>query len=131
MPTKPQTRRAVRKPGGWWEVFSVVEPGFVPFLGLYLEALGLRLGSRVALPEQESLMSMTTQDRIVEPVQGWPRFEQHRWGEDQELNGMIEDWFDAGDELQHVDTLVHDLKIDEPDRWERAFHWVRSLLVAT
>ena len=121
-------QRAVRRPGGWWEVFSAVESAAFPFLGLYLEVLGLRLGSRVASPKQESLMMDIVQDRIVEPVQGWHRLEQERWGEHHEL---IEDWFDAGHELQHVDTLLHPVEIVEPDRWERTVHWVRSLLVAT
>ena len=67
-------------------------------------------------------------DRVAEPVEGWERFEHEGWGEHNEL---IEDWFDAGDEIQHLDTRVHELDIDEPDRWERALHWVRSLLVAT
>ena len=69
--------------------------------------------------------------RIVEPIGGWEQWrrrQQVSWGEN---TAMVEDWFDAGDELQHLDPLLHDLKIDEPDRWERALHWVRSLLVAT
>jgi len=69
--------------------------------------------------------------RIVEPVGGWDAWRAHAsedWGDD---TAFVQDWFRAGDELQNLDTLVHELNIDEPDRWERALHWVRSLLVAT
>jgi len=97
----------------------------LPFFRLYLEVLGGGVAS-VFHGQEQSMIAVGS--RIVEPVGGWERYvERAGWGENQEL---IEDWFVAGDELQYVDTLVNDVEIDEPDRWERALHWVRSLLVA-
>jgi hypothetical protein len=66
--------------------------------------------------EQEESMR-PGEDRIVRPVP--------RWGAD---SSLIEDWFNAGEELQHSKL---ELPIEEPDRWERALQWMRSLAVAT
>jgi hypothetical protein len=102
----------------------------MPFFQIYLEALGVMgcAGPVSFVATQESEMNMD-QGRIVEPVGGWAAWHDTAdWGDDA---AFVEDWFDAGDELQNLDTLVHDVKIDEPDRWERALHWVRSLLIAT
>ena len=98
----------------------------LPFFYLYLEALGVgcTAGRTVARGDE-----MNIESRIVEPVGGWDAWHAgEEWGDD---TAFVQDWFQAGDELQNLDTLVHDVKIDEPDRWERALHWVRSLLVAT
>jgi hypothetical protein len=72
-------------------------------------------------------MDVRRTDRIVEPVEGWQVYEltKRRWGKDQR---MIEEWFDEGEELQHREL---DVEIDEPDGWERAVTWVRSLAIAT
>jgi hypothetical protein len=94
-----------------------------PFLDLLLEAVGAR-------PAQERdrmpFESPALESRVVEPVEGWESFRKNppRWGDH---NDMIEDWFGAGEELQHSRDEV---EIDEPDRWERALDWVRTLFVA-
>lgn len=103
-------------------------PLSLPFFRLYLEALGVGGGAGPGMAARGEEMNI--ESRIVEPVGGWDAWRSHagEWGDD---TAFVQDWFQAGDELQNLDTLVHDVKIDEPDRWERALHWVRSLLVAT
>ena len=122
-----KSSRVALKPLCWWELLNA-NPRRLPFIGLYLELLGGGFKGQRVRPEEEN--SMYVDNRIVEPVEGWEQYLGSRsagWGDDQ---GLIEDWFDAGDALQFQDTLFNELKIDEPDRWERARDWVRSLLVA-
>ena len=94
------------------------EPEQLPFLAYFaeLETAG----------GEEWDMDLMRSDRIVEPVEGWQVYEltKRRWGNDQR---MIEEWFDEGEELQHRELDVE----DEPDGWERAVTWVRSLAIAT
>lgn len=97
------------------------EPDGLPFLAYFAE-LDDAGGDEERAMRVEDLMKG---DRIVEPVEGWQRFVERSWGEDQR---MIEEWFDEGEELQHRDL---ELEIDELDRWGRALQWVRSLAVAT
>jgi hypothetical protein len=65
--------------------------------------------------------------RIVEPVKGWQPLNFKMWGDDA---FQIEEWFDAGESLE-FDKNDWEVKIEEPDKWERALQWVRSLAVAT
>jgi hypothetical protein len=63
------------------------------------------------------------QNRIVIPIPSWNA--RQAWGEDL---FPIEEWFDEGEALAHSDAEVF---IDEPDRWERAMDWMRSLALAS
>jgi hypothetical protein len=106
MQTTTQSQgRAPIAPIHWWEVLTVADPQKLPFISLYLDALSGGFTGRCAVP--------TAQEDL--------------WGEDSEF---IESWFNAGEELQFVDTFVHDLHIEEPNQWERVMDWVRSVLVA-
>lgn len=51
----------------------------------------------------------------------WDCWNNKRWGEDSQ---MVEEWFAAGETLQYSTS---ELEIDEPDRWERALQWMRSI----
>jgi len=92
------------------------EPEQLPFLAYFAEL--------DTADDREWDMDLMRRDRIVEPVEGWKVYEltKRRWGNDQR---MIEEWFDEGEELQHREL---DVEIDEPDRWERAATWFRSLV---
>lgn len=72
--------------------------------------------SRIIEPlhQVQLVHSIQHQSRIAEPCQPWgPN------------NSFIEDWFDKGEALQYANDF--EVKIDEPDRIERAVQWVRDL----
>lgn len=112
-----QRGRPSRQPIDWREVLRAHDNAALPFRGLCLEAAG------ATVSEERPMMAA---DRIVEPVGGWQAFRAaSRWGEN---SLFVEDWFHAGEALQHATCEV---QIDEPDRWERALLWVRTLLVGS
>jgi hypothetical protein len=94
-----------RAPIHWWEVLTMTDPAKLPFISLYVDALSGGFTGKCAVPAGREAL----------------------WGDDSEF---IENWFSAGEELQFVDTFVHDLHIEEPNQWERVMDWVRSVLVA-
>jgi hypothetical protein len=103
------------------------DAGDLPFLVYFAELID---AAEWDLDSEEMEMAMRAEliarcARVVEPVQGWDRFLEPAWGED---GGMIEEWFDEGEALQNSEV---ELQIEEPDRWERAMSWMRSLAVAT
>jgi hypothetical protein len=107
----------VAQPLHWWRIAARSTSGSLPFLGFFEEG-------RAAWQEDE--MPLELKGRVAVPVEVWPdHFRVGRWGKDTRL---IEDWFDAGEELQNVTT---ELTIEEPDRWAIALQWMRSLAVAT
>lgn len=90
----------------------------LPFSGIYNEAL--TDADLVGLDDE--MMLLMEESRIVEPLQGWKSF-YCDWDDD-----FVEEWFDAGEALQHS-TL--EVEIDEPDCMERALGWLRSLFIAS
>ncbi len=117
-------RTTVLQPLEWWRIArrrasSPAEgrASALPFLRYFQEG---------GAAWEEDEMPGELKDRVAVPIAGWPEAQMvGRWGGDTRL---IEDWFSAGEELQHCTT---ELLIEEPDRWERAFSWMRSLAVAT
>jgi len=110
-------KAVVLRPLCWWEIAARRRAApELPFLGFFREGRSAR---------EEDPMPGELKQRVAIPVEDWERFVSGRWGEDSPL---IEDWFDAGEELQHSNV---ELMIEEPDRWERALQWMRSLAVAT
>ena len=64
--------------------------------------------------------------RVAHPIQPWPPRQKGVWSDGDSF--PVDEWFDAGEGLAFCES---ELLIDEPDRWERAFQWVRSLAIAT
>jgi hypothetical protein len=116
-----------RRPLQWREIVASCDfygaPAELPFRGFFAE-----LFEAPEDPSNDEEKPMRLEhvygwpDRIVEPIQGWNAY--RNWGEDASL---IEEWFDEGEALAESDIEVN---IEEPDRWERALQWIRSLVVA-
>ena len=105
------------QPLEWWRIAARRSRPELPFLGFFEEG-------HAAWEEDE--MPCELKYRVAVPVEEWPQhFMVGRWGKDARL---IEDWFDAGEELQNTTT---ELDIEEPDRWAVALQWMRSLAVST
>jgi hypothetical protein len=101
----------------WWEIAaSAGSAPELPFLGFFIEGRSAR---------EEAEMPGELRQRVAIPVEDWEAFLAARWGDD---GGLIEEWFDAGEELQNSRM---ELTIEEPDRWERTLQWMRTLAVAT
>ncbi len=118
----PSRRRPVSRQSAeslhWWQIMAHRQVSRLPFGAIYDEAL--MNADQVGLDEE--MMLLLRESRIVEPIEGWQSF-YCDWDDD-----FVEDWFDAGEALQHS-TL--EVEIDEPDRMERALGWLRSLFIAS
>jgi hypothetical protein len=90
------------------------------------------LAERAELPVQcyyAELLSPVPGTRRSSCCVAWPVSEpsiseRSPWGENE---GFIEGWFETGEAL--AESAV-ELQIDEPNRWERAVSWVRTLAAA-
>lgn len=105
----------------WWKIMARRAEDELPFRALYSEVLGA--SDRTNLDEEDWMYLM--ESRIVEPIEGWARFNTCGWGDN---TSFVEDWFDEGESLQHSSK---ELEIDEPDRFERALGWFRSLFMVS
>ena len=118
----PSRRRPVSRQSAeslhWWQIMAHGRGSKLPFSAIYNEAL--TDADLVGLDDE--MMLLMEESRIVEPLQGWKSF-YTSWDDD-----FVEDWFDAGEALQHS-TL--EVEIDEPDRMERALGWLRSLFIVS
>ncbi len=113
----------------WWEIVARCRSSELPFEKFYVDALLVETVPQLSEAEDErETMSLadpkTLDDKFLEPVSTWNAEVGAGW-EDESFS--IEQWFDEGEELEFTDI---ELFIEEPDRWERAIGWMRSLVDA-
>jgi len=117
------------EPLRWWESVVRCDATELPFKRFYADALLVEAVPLVTAKRDERVMMNLTEQkaesaRLRDPAAGWGPKMTPDWGEE---GFAIEQWFDEGEELEYSDI---ELFIEEPDRWERAVQWMRSLVDA-
>jgi len=118
-----------RSPQHWWEIVVRSSGSELPFKQFYADA---RLVAAVPQPSHDrgerEAMNLSDpkmmKEEFLEPVSAWKAEAGPLWGDE---SFSIEQWFNEGEELEFSDI---ELLIEEPDRWERAVQWMRSLVDA-
>lgn len=115
-------------PLNWWEIVARSSSSELPFKRFYVDALLVETVPQFSdAQEERETMNLAApkaiDEQFLEPVSTWTT-DVVQWGTE---SLSIEQWFDEGEELEYSDI---ELFIEEPDRWERAVQWMRSLVDA-
>ena len=120
----PESSVASFAPLRWSEIVVCNESSRLPFLVFFDELARHQLSCAVGAGYEEETMHVDHKmHRIIEPIKWEPR--EYAWGDNSEF---VEDWFEEGEQIVNS---KEELKIDEPNSWDKALFWMRAMATAS